>query len=202
MIAKGTGFVKGNPVAAQGRLVAHLKYVEHRSKTENESRDDRRIFTKDEDLVARSAAVQDVMDHANTQVAYHQIVLSPGEAEHIADWREWTRGVMDDLEKKQGRELHWYAVSYNNTDNPHVHVVLAGAGNNRINGNREAVKMDRCDYALLRQSGTDRSDRDWYRQIEEQVKEEDRRDREEIVRHPEPEPEKQPEHYQGGNHDR
>src|SRR5437667_4838233 len=117
MIAKGTGFVKGNPVAAQGRLVAHLKYVEHRSKTENESRDDRRIFTKDEDLVARSAAVQDVMDHANTQVAYHKMVLSPGQDEHIADWREWTRGVMDDLEKKQGRELHWYAVKHDNTDN-------------------------------------------------------------------------------------
>lgn len=207
MIAKGTGFVKGNPVAAQSRLVAHLKYVEYRNKTENESRDDRRIFSKDQDVVSREAAGSDVMNHAHSQVAYHKIVLSPGQDEHIADWREWTRSVMDDLEKKQGRELHWYAVKHDNTDNPHVHVVLAGAGNNQISGKLEAVKMYQKDYELLRQSGTDRSDRDWYRQIEERVKEEDRRDQEEIARDPEPEkqlePSHQPEHLQGrGDHDR
>ncbi len=208
MIARGTGFVKGHPVAAEARLVAHLKYIEHRSKTENENRDDRRIFDKDQDVVSRRDAACDVMNHAHRQVAYHKIVLSPGEAEHVADWREWTRGVMDDLEKKQGRELHWYAVYHNNTDNPHVHVVLAGAGNNLENGNREAVKMYQKDYELLRQSGTDRSDRDWYRQIEERLKEEDRQDQAEIARDQErererqPEPDVQPEHYQGGDHDR
>jgi type IV secretory pathway VirD2 relaxase len=201
MIARGTGFVKGHPLAAQSRLVAHLKYIEHRSKTENESRDDRRLFTKDEDRVTRSAAVQDVMDHAHTQVAYHKIVLSPGEDEHVADWHEWTRGVMDDLEKKQGRELHWYAVYHNNTDNPHVHVVLAGSGNNLETGNREAVKMYQKDYELLRQSGTDRSDRDWYRQIEEQARQEDRRDQEEITRSREEVVEPHQAH-QGGDHDR
>ena len=68
--------------------------------------------------------------------------------------------------------------------------------------------MYQKDYELLRQSGTDRSDRDWYRQIEEQVKEEDRQDQAEIAHKQEleqqrqPEPEKQPEHYQGGDHDR
>lgn len=170
MIVK-TGFVKGDPAAAQARLVAHLKCVEHRKRTENESRDDRRLFTKDEDRVTRSAAVQDVMNRASTQVAYHKIVLSPGEDEPITDWRKWTRAVMDDLEKKQGRELHWYAVKHDHTDNPHVHVVLAGAGDNQISGKREAVKMDRSDYELLRQSGIDRSDHDWSRQKASHVSE-------------------------------
>jgi hypothetical protein len=211
MIAKGTGFIKGDPVAARGRLIAHLKYIEHRmkhidypGKTENESRDDHRIFTKDEDRVARSTAVEDVMNHAHKQVAYHKILLSPAQDEHVADWREWTRGVMDDLEKKQGRELHWYAVYHNNTDNPHVHVVLAGSGNNLESGNREVVKIYQKDFDLLRQSGTARSDRDWYRQIEERLKEEDRQDQAEMARSQEREPEldKQPELYQGGDHDR
>jgi MobA/VirD2-like, nuclease domain len=185
MIAKGTGFVKGDPQAARSRLVAHLKYVEHRRREANESRDERRIFSKDQDVVSCRDAVSDVMHHAHSQVAYHKIVLSPGEDEHIADWREWTRGVMDDLEKKQGRELHWYAVKHDNTDNPHVHVVLAGAGDNQISGKREAVKMYRSDYGLLRQSGTDRSDRDWSRQIEEHIEEEDRQDQAEIARNQE-----------------
>ena len=74
MIAKGTGFVKGNPEASKSRLVAHLKYVEHRRKTENESRDDRRMFSKDQDVVSRENAISDVMNHAHSQVAYHKIV--------------------------------------------------------------------------------------------------------------------------------
>jgi hypothetical protein len=200
MIARGTGFVKGEKASAQARLVAHLKYVEHRRKAENESRDDRRIFSKDQDVVSRSDAVSDVMDHAHSQVAYHKIVLSPGEDEHIVNWREWTRGVMDDLEKKQGRELHWYAVKHDNTDNPHVHVVLAGAGENHKTDNREAVKMYRSDYELLRQSGTDRSDRDWYRYMEERLKEADQRDQAEISR--DQERDVLLSRYQGGDHDR
>jgi hypothetical protein len=77
-------------------------------------------------------------------------------------------------------------------------VVLAGAGNNQISGNREAVKMYQKDYELLRQSGSDRSDRDWYRQIEEHIKEEDRQDQPARVREIEPELT----HHQGGDHDR
>jgi type IV secretory pathway VirD2 relaxase len=150
----------------------------------------------------RLDAVSDVMHHTHSQVAYHKIVLSPGEDEHIADWRAWTRGVMDDLEKMQGRELHWYAVKHDNTDNPHVHVVLAGAGDNQISGKREAVKMYRSDYELLRQSGTDRSDRDWYRQLEERLKEEDQQDRAERELERQPEPEKLLEQLQGGDRDR
>ncbi len=33
MRAKGSGYVRGNREAARARLVAHLKYVEHRSRT-------------------------------------------------------------------------------------------------------------------------------------------------------------------------
>jgi hypothetical protein len=102
------------------------------------------------------------MNHANTQVAYHEIVLSPGDAEPIADWHEWARGVMGDLEKMQGRELHWYAVSLTNRDNPSVYVVLAGTGENLETGNREAVKMGLKDYALLRHLGARWCDRDWF----------------------------------------
>lgn len=194
MIAKGTGFVKGDKASAEARLVAHLKYIEYRQREENESRNDRHIFTSDQDRVSRSTAVEDVMDHAHSQVAYHKIVLSPGKDEYVSDWQTWTREVMNDLEKKQGRKLHWYAVKHDNTDNPHVHVILAGAGSNNETGKREAVKLYRQDYELLRQSGTDRSDHEWYRHIEEHLREEDRQ---EGMEHSH-----EPEHYQGGDHDR
>jgi type IV secretory pathway VirD2 relaxase len=176
MIARGTGYNRGNREAGGARLVAHFKYIEHRSRTESESRDDRRIFSKDEDVVNRKDAVDDVMDHTSTSVNYHKIVLSPGEDEPVQDWREWTREVMADLEESQGKELHWYAVKHDNTDNPHVHVVLAGSGENYDTGREEPVKMYAQDYKLMRESGLEHSDHEWYRQIGEQLREYDQQD--------------------------
>jgi relaxase-like protein len=181
MIAKGSGYNRGNRQAGEARLVSHFKYVEHRSRTENESRDDRRIFSKDEDVVNRRDAVDDVMDHTSTSVNYHKIVLSPGKAEPIEDWREWTREVMADLEESQGKDLHWYAVKHDNTDNPHVHVVLAGSGGNHETGKEEPVKMYAQDYKLMRGSGLEHSEHEWYRQIGEHLKEYDQQEERELV---------------------
>jgi type IV secretory pathway VirD2 relaxase len=176
MIAKGSGYVRGNREAARARLGSHMKYTEHRSMSERETRDDRRIYSKDEDVVSRKDAVNDVMEHTSTSVNYHKMVLSPGQGEPIRDWREWTRDVMRDLEVRQGRELHWYAVNHNNTDNPHVHVVLAGAGENLETSKTEPVKMYAQDYQMLRESGREHSDYEHYHRIEELVKEYDAQD--------------------------
>jgi hypothetical protein len=166
MIAKGSGYVRGNRGAARERLGAHMKYVEHRSRDlERETRDDRRIFSKDQDVVSRREAINDVMEHTSTSVNYHKIVLSPGEDEPVADWRQWTRDVMADLEERQGRDLHWYAVHHANTDNPHVHVVVAGAGENHETGKSEPVKLYTQDFRFLEASGRGHSEHDWYRQI-------------------------------------
>jgi type IV secretory pathway VirD2 relaxase len=174
MIAKGSGYVRGNREAARARLGSHFKYVEHRSMDlEYETRDDRRIFSKDQDVVSRRDAVDDVMEHTSTSVNYHKVVLSPGEDEPIHDWREWTREVMADLEERQGKELHWYAVVHQNTDNPHVHVVIAGAGEDHETGEIEPVKLYADDYRAMRESGHEHSEYDWHHRISELVKEYD-----------------------------
>lgn len=177
MIAKGSGYVRGNKQAGRERLVSHMKYTEHRSMGERESRDDRRIFSKDEDVVSRRDAVDDVMSHTSTSANYHKVVLSPGQDEPIQDWREWTRDVMHDLEERQGHELHWYAVKHDNTDNPHVHVVIAGAGENSETGKTEPVKLYSPDYRFMEASGQEHSEHEWYRQISGLVKEYDSQER-------------------------
>jgi type IV secretory pathway VirD2 relaxase len=129
MIAKGR-FVKGgaaNSASAAGHLNSHLKYLEHRSRDDLERLEDRSIFSREDDDVERRAAVNDVMEHTSHSVSYHKIVLSPGDDEPVQNWRAWTREVMADLEDEQGKDLHWYAVVHQNTDHPHVHVVVAGA---------------------------------------------------------------------------
>lgn len=178
MIAKGSGYVKGT--GARSRLGAHLKYIEHRKMSERETRDDRRIFDADHDVVNSGDAVQDIMDHEHRNVAYHKIVLSPGENEPVEDWREWTREVMDDLQERQGKQLHWYAVHHDNTDNPHVHVVLAGQGENLETGKPEQVKMYAPDYQFLRESGHEHSGHEQLREVDEWIREADERDTQEL----------------------
>ena len=174
MIAKGSGYVKGNKQAARARLVAHLKYIEHRSRDNNESRDDRRIFSKEEDVVNRQEALDTIMEHSHSLVRYHKIVLSPGEDEPVQDWREWTRKVMADLEEHRGRELTWYAVKHGNTDHQHVHVILAGAAENPETGKIQAVKMYAGqDYRYLEDRGREHSEHEWYKQLAEHVKEQE-----------------------------
>ncbi len=187
MIAKGSGYVKGNKQAARARLIAHLKYIEHRSRDANESRDDRRIFSKDDDMVGRQDALDNIMEHSHNQVRYHKIVLSPGADEPVQDWREWTRQVMHDLEERKGRELTWYAVKHDNTDNPHVHVILAGAAEHPDTGKVQPVRMyAKPDYRYLEARGREHSDYSWQRQLAEYVKELDDEERLQIQEREEP----------------
>lgn len=178
MIAKGSGYVRG--AGARTRLVAHLKYIEHRARSERETRDDRRIFSRDVDVVSRSGAVQDIMDHEHRGVSFHKIILSPGQDEPIVDWREWTRAIMDDLQARLGKHLHWYAVHHNNTDNPHTHVVLAGLGENVKTGVPEQVRLYPADYQFLRERGREHSEHEQQRELNAWVREANERDSQEL----------------------
>lgn len=176
MIARGTGYHRGNRQAGRARAAAHLKYLEYRALGEQETRESRHIFSEESDHVSRSGALDDVMSHTSTSVNFHKLVLSPGEEEPVEDWRAWTREIMSDLEERQGLELHWYAVHHENTDNPHVHVLLAGAGEREESGKLEPVKLYTEDYQFLRERGLEHSDHDLYAHIRETVQELDRQD--------------------------
>lgn len=167
MIAKGKYVRGGDRKVASSHLKAHFKYIEHRSHDlEHEQRDDRRLFSKDSDVVHRREAVDDVMEHSSSRVSFHKIVLSPSEEEPVLDWRQWTREVMADLEETQQKELHWYAVRHENTAHPHVHVVVAGAGYDWETGEKTTVKLTRQDYEQLRESGHNHSEYAWERHLE------------------------------------
>ena len=177
MIAKGR-YIKGGATnsASAGHLNSHLKYLEHRSRDDQESREDRSIFSKEDDSVERRDAVNDVMEHTSRSVSYHKIVLAPGDDEPVLDWRVWTREVMADLEDAQGKEMHWYAAHHSNTEHEHVHVVIAGAGEDRETGQEVAVKLYPQDYQQLRQSGHEHSEYEFYFGLETALEELERQD--------------------------
>jgi relaxase-like protein len=175
MIARGK-FVRGNPARTASHLTGHLKYLEYRSREIDETREGRYIFTKDDDHVERKDAQRDIMEHTSGSVHYHKIMLSPASDEPVEDWQQWTREVMRDLEETQGKDLHWYAVHHDNTEHPHVHVVLAGAAEDHVTGEMEPVKLYQGDYEHLRESGREYSEHGFYHQLEEDLQELDRQD--------------------------
>lgn len=182
MIVRGTGYVRGNRKVAGTRLAGHFKYIEYRPLGEIESRASRSIFNKEEDRISRRDAVDGVMDHTSSAVNFHKLMLSPGQDEPIDDWKEWTREVMHDLEEHLGKDIHWYAVEHHNTDHAHVHVVVAGAGENHDTGKVEPVKLYPRDYQFLRESGREHSGYDFYRELDQVNRDLDVQDREESTK--------------------
>jgi hypothetical protein len=177
-IAKGSGYVQGSRRAAAIRLANHIKYLEHRPRGSKETREDRTIFSDQKDAVGRHQAIDDVMNHTSSAVNFHKLVLSPSQEEPISDWREWTRNIMRDLEEFKQQELHWYAIKHNNTDDPHVQIVLAGSGERFRDGRPQAVKLYAQDYAFLRERGREHSGYDHLqrdRELNQQVGQEPER---------------------------
>ena len=170
IVGKFVGSKEKRP-AAKSRLNAHIKYIEYRKMSQSETREDRYIFSSDSDHVQRNDVVTDIMDHTSYSALYHKIVLSPENYEHVGDYRKWTRDIMNDLQAYKGLTLHWYAVvqahDRENVDVPHVHIVLAGAGEGE-DGKKETVRMDVKDYAFMRQSGREHSDYEFYRDMKQE----------------------------------
>jgi hypothetical protein len=156
---------------ASSALKSHLKYLEYRQRDEqHESRQDRYLFDKHSNHIHRKAIHDDVMAERAGDIYYHRMILSPADTEPITDWHQWTRDVMNDLQRHLETDLHWYAVIHQNTDNPHVHVVLRGTGENLETGQAEPVELTPQELKLIKQSGREHSEYDHYRQVQEVLK--------------------------------
>ncbi|GHO89424.1 hypothetical protein [Dictyobacter formicarum] len=184
MIAKGTGFVKGKKQVAGKKLAYHLKYLQYRPRGSEETREQRFFFGAVEDHVDRKDIQEEIMAHTSRAVSYHRFVLSPSQEEPILDWMEWTRAVMRDLEHYKGQTLHWYAIHHTNTDDPHIHIVLAGRGEDHQSGQPSPVKMltkdkspgGRDDWEFLRAWGREHSEYEHYQHLQATLQELDRED--------------------------
>ncbi len=144
--------VSGTSVA--GQVYDALRYMQTRPLDNGERPEDRHFFGPERDGGSWREARVEIMDHATEQVAFHRLILSPGPDQPVADMREWTRMVLDDLADTLGQQLHWVAVIHRNTDHPHAHVLVAGGGERA--GELRPVLLYKAQYAVVRASG-DRS---------------------------------------------
>jgi len=59
---------------------------------------------------------------------HFRFIVSPEDAAELQDLRTFTRELMVDAERDLATRLDWVAVDHWNTDNPHVHVLIRGRG--------------------------------------------------------------------------
>src|SRR5262249_46458542 len=59
---------------------------------------------------------------------HFRFIVSPEGAEQLSDLKAFTRDLMAQAERDVGTKLDWIGVDHWNTDNPHVHVIVRGKG--------------------------------------------------------------------------
>jgi len=111
--------------ADAGRHIGtHIRYIQEREKGELERGKEREFFDRQREGVERGEVEQEMKQNQGRKVSMHKLILSPGD--NAVDLREYTRESMEALEERLGHKLNWYGVEHRNTDNHHVHVVIAG----------------------------------------------------------------------------
>lgn len=109
---------------AARHITAHLRYIQEREKGELEKGKERDFFDREREGIERAEVDQAMKRGQGEKVSMHKIILSPGD--NAVDLREYTRESMHALEDRLGHKLDWYGVEHRNTENHHVHVVIAG----------------------------------------------------------------------------
>ncbi|MCA9815913.1 MAG: hypothetical protein KC652_12415 [Cyanobacteria bacterium HKST-UBA01] len=102
----------------------------------------RRFFSKDQDEISHESVQVSLKKQDDRSVVAHELILSPGI--QTVDPKEYTRELMEKLERRKGLELEWHAVAHEG-DHNHIHVMINGAD---ANGRR--VLLRRSDYQELR----------------------------------------------------
>jgi len=150
-------YVPAGPWAAQKieDQVDHLKG----SFRPGERKEERTLFDAHGDVADRAAARATLAAAIGPRVVFHRLVLSPGRRAGVVrplDLRTWTRLLLMDLGHALGQRLVWVAAAHRNTDDPHVHLLLAGAAARTRwprQGTVLGVALKPPHYALLRERG-------------------------------------------------
>ncbi len=157
-------YVPAGPWAARKieRQVQHLT-ADYRA---GERRDVARRLCGPDGEIAGPAAARALLTAAiGPAVTFHRLILSPLATGRLAgarrdDLEEWTRLVLADLGRDLGLRLVWVAAVHGNTDTPHVHVLIGGAGEKTHwpgKGLITSVELRRGHYRLLQACGDARA---------------------------------------------
>lgn len=142
---RGSVSLKAARTFAIGTALGHVKYIQHRPGKDLEQ-GGREVFTDAEDSAEAKELRKIIRDYEGRGVVIHKLTLSPEVSPN--DPKEFTREVMQQLGSEKGLDLDWWAVTHNNTDHRHVHVVVLPKDKDG-----KEVRFDRDDYNRLKEFG-------------------------------------------------
>ncbi len=116
--------VKARVVKHGGRasLAAHLNYLQRDGVTRDGEKGV--LFGAEAEGLDRNAFAATCENDRH----HFRFIVSPEDAPQMGDLKTFTRELMTQMEKDLGTRLDWRAVEHWNTDNPHVHIIVRGVG--------------------------------------------------------------------------
>jgi type IV secretory pathway VirD2 relaxase len=116
--------VKARVVRHGGRasIAAHLNYLQRDGVTREGERGV--LFSAEVDGLDRNAFAARCEDDRH----HFRFIVSPEDADQMRNLKGFTRELMTRMEADLGTRLDWRAVEHWNTDNPHVHIIVRGVG--------------------------------------------------------------------------
>jgi len=164
---------KSPKVAAVGRALAHVKYIQHRP---GEDRGDggRELFNDREDQIDGKKVRRMVREQEDNKVVAHKLTLAP--EINPEDKKAFTREIIDRLGSEKGLDLEWVGTAHNNTSHHHIHVVVMGKDKNG-----KDVRFDKKDYDRIKEYGDRYLERHHPYELERSRQERERKERERIA---------------------
>jgi type IV secretory pathway VirD2 relaxase len=103
-------------------LARHIAYLQR----EGVSREDApaRMFDAHGEVADVGAFAERCQDDRH----HFRFIVSPEDASELADLRAYGRDLMARAEQDLGTRLDWVAIDHWNTDNPHLHILVRGRG--------------------------------------------------------------------------
>jgi type IV secretory pathway VirD2 relaxase len=120
--------VKARVVRHKGRafrsapLAAHLSYLKRDGVTRSGERAE--MFDASSDRADGAAFAE----RCEGDRHHFRFIISPEDAGDMTDLKAFTRDLAKQMETDLGTRLDWVAVDHWNTDNPHVHLLVRGVG--------------------------------------------------------------------------
>ncbi len=137
----------------RSRAAAHaaLRYYQLRPRGDDEP--PRQLFGPAGALTRGEAQrLLDQHQPAGGRYLAHRLMLSPSDTECPDDLRAMAYRAMRGLAHAHDQPLAWVAVEHRNTDQPHVHILLAGGG---MDGSRRELRLGPVDHARLKAEAAD-----------------------------------------------
>ena len=114
------GGARGRQFVSARAVDAHLRYLERDGVTKDGEKG--QVYSAGRDVEDGRA----FLDRGRDDRHQFRFIVSPEDGTDLADPRETTRALMQQMEADLGTKLDWIAVDHHNTGHPHTHILVRG----------------------------------------------------------------------------